>query len=154
METKQLVQASANVIRITKVSPGDVYKRFEKDYEDRTYFGVVRNVYNDGTNTVIEATEYKYSWRSIDVNNKVLSGTKDYILFPATLEEIKSEFGRVVSEKLDEVKTKEREIADAKEVIKFTEQLISGEMQKNLSTPEYKEMTQKEYSEKLAELNV
>lgn len=153
METKQIVQTSANVIRITNIAPGNTYKRFEKDYDDRTFFGIVRNVYNDGQNTVIEATEYRYTWRSVEVTHRVMQGMKDYILFPANLEEIQSEFGRVVKEKLDEIDTKEKEIIEAKKTIEFTEKLLSGEMQKELSLPGFKEMSQVEYNKKVQALN-
>ena len=153
METKQIVQTSANVIRITNIAPGNTYKRFEKDYDDKTFFGVVTNVYNDGQNTVIEATEYRYSWRSMEVNHKVMQGQKDYILFPASLEEIKAEFGRVIKDKQDEIETKTKEIQDAVKVIAFTEKLISGEMQKKLSLPGFKEMSQSEYNDKVHALN-
>ena len=152
METKQIIQSSANVIRISKLSKGSIYKRFEKDYEDRTYFGVVTNVYNDGLNTIIEATEYKYSWRSIEANHKVLTGTKDYILFPATLEEIQSEFSRVIEDKKTEIENKKKEISECENTIKFTEKLISGEMQKELHQAEFKEMTQEDYNRKTLEL--
>lgn len=153
METKQIVQTSANVIRITNIAAGNTYKRFEKDYDDKTFFGVVRNVYNDGQNTVIEATEYRYTWRSIEVNHKVMQGAKDYILFPATLEEIQAEFGRVIKDKQEEIKTKTKEIEDAVKVIAFTEELISGEMQKKLSIPSFKEMPQSEFDEQLKAIN-
>ena len=56
MQTKQIVQSSANVIRITKLVKGDIYKRFEQNSDD-TYFGIVTDVLNDGINTIITATE-------------------------------------------------------------------------------------------------
>jgi hypothetical protein len=148
MQTKQLVQASANVIRITKIEKGDIYKRFSDDNNDDTKFGIVRNVYNDGENTVIEATEYSVSWRDMNVKNVVLRDKNDYILFPATLEDLQLEFKKVVSTKEYEINQKEKEIEEAKETIKITEKLISGEMQKELKTPEFKEMTQDKYIER------
>lgn len=35
MNVKQAIQSSANVIRVTSVSAGDVYKRFDDSYDDR-----------------------------------------------------------------------------------------------------------------------
>lgn len=153
METKQIVQASANVIRITKLTKGSIYKRFDKDYENRTYYGIVKNVYNDGVNAIIEATEYRYGYSSLEAEHKVLTGQKDYILFPATLEELQLEFSSVVSSKEREIKESLEKIERAKKMIVETESLISGEMQKNLQMADFKEMTQGEYNQRIKELN-
>ena len=72
MNVKQAIQASANVIRVTNISAGDVYKRFDDSYDDRVYYGVVTSVHNDGEVAIIEAMEYSYKYSSLDVNLKVL----------------------------------------------------------------------------------
>lgn len=153
MNTKQIIQSSANVIRISKLSKGSIYKRFESNYDDRAYYGVVNSIYNDGNNTVIEATEYKYSWKSLEANIKIMTGEKDYILFPTTLEELQNQFNCVVEEKEKEIKDKEKSIEECKKVIDITKRLISGEMQKDLVMADFKEMSQEEYNSKLEELN-
>lgn len=151
MQTKQIIQASANVIRITRLSRGNIYKRF--DDSDYVYYGVVTDVLNDGHNTMITATEYKKSWSSIDVSQKVIKGEKDYVLFPATLEEIQSEFQSVVDSKERDIANYKKNILEAQRLIEYTNKLISGEMQKELSTPEFRESTQIEYNQKLEALN-
>lgn len=147
METKQLVQASANVIRITHIAKGNIYKRFDTNY-DYTYYGVVTDVLNDGTNTIITATEYKKSYNSIDVENRVLRNKNDYILFPATLEELTLEFDSAIKRKRDEIETYQEKILDNNKIIAITERLLSGEMQKELSTPQFRELTQTEFDER------
>ena len=94
MQTQQIIQASANVIRITKLVKGNIYKRFE-DGSDRTYYGIVTDVLNDGINSIITATEYRKSWRDIEVEMKVIKGNKDVVLFPATIDELQMEFDSV-----------------------------------------------------------
>lgn len=79
MQTKQAIQTSANVIRITSISAGDVYKRFDESYDDRVYYGLVTAIHNDGEKTIIEATEYRYSYSSLNVDYKIMRGEKDYI---------------------------------------------------------------------------
>ena len=60
MHTKQIIQASANVIRITNLRKGDVYKRIDdSSYGDKVHYGVVLNLYNNGEKTYIETIEYK-----------------------------------------------------------------------------------------------
>lgn len=151
MQTKSIIQASANVIRITKLSKGNIYKRF--DDSDYTYYGIVTDVLNDGVNAIITATEYRKSWSSMDVSQKVIKGEKDYVLFPSTLDEIQNEFQSVVDSKKKDIETYEKNIKDAQKVIEQTEKLISGEMQKELSSPEFKELSQVEYNAKLEALN-
>lgn len=151
MQTRSVVQASANVIRITNVQKGNIYKRF--DSNDYTYYGVVTGVHNDGVHTIIEATEYRKSWREMQASHKIIKGTEDVAIFPATLDEIKAEFASVVDEKKREIETKLKEIETAKDIIALTEKLISGELSKELSTVGFSEMSQPEFDEKVKALN-
>lgn len=148
MEIKQAIQSSANVIRITSVSPGDVYKRFDESYSDRVYFGIVKNVHNDGTNSIIEAIEYCYKYGSLDVEYKVLRGNNDYVLFPVSPEELVMEFSGCISRKKKEIEEYEEKINKNKNIIIEVENLISGETQKNLKTMSYVELSQESYEEK------
>lgn len=152
MQTKQIVQSSANVIRITKLVKGDIYKRFEQNSDD-TYFGIVTDVLNDGINTIITATEYRKSWSSINVSNKVIRGTQDFILFPATPDDLDVEFQSVIDSKEKEIEQWQKNINDAKHLIVQTEQLLNGELQKRLTVPEFKQFTQEEYNAKIEALN-
>lgn len=152
MQTKQAIQTSANVIRITNISVGDVYKRFDKDYDDRVYYGLVTNVHNDGENTIIEATEYSYKYSDLNVDYKILRGEKDYILFPSSPEELNLELEKAKSKKLKEIKDAEEKITNNEKLIKEIEGLISGETQKTLKAMDYKELTQEQFNQKLQQL--
>lgn len=99
MQVKQAIQSSANVIRVTNISAGDVYKRFDDSYDDRVYYGVVHSVHNDGETAIIEALEYSYRYSSLDVNLKILRGDKDYKLFPSSPDELNTELDGVVDKK-------------------------------------------------------
>lgn len=153
MQTKQAIQTSANVIRITSISAGDVYKRFDKDYDDRVYFGLVSAVHNDGENTIVESTEYTYKYSELDVSYKILKGTSDYILFPSTPEELNLELEKARNKKVREIEDSEAKIETNRKMIGEIDGLISGETQKKLKKMSYKEMTQGEYTEKIQELN-
>lgn len=153
MKTQQAIQSSANVIRITSVAAGDVYKRFEDSYEDRTYFGLVKAVHNDGEKTIIEATEFCYRYSSLDVSHKILNGTKDYAIFPSTPEELNLEMEKARKAQVKKIEEAEETIVDSKKLIEEIDGLISGETQKNLQAMSYKELTQGEYQNKMKELN-
>jgi hypothetical protein len=152
MQTKQAIQTSANVIRITSISAGDVYKRFEEGYEDKTYYGVVKAVHNDGEKTIIEATEYCYRYSDLSVDHKIISGTKDYIIFPSTPEELNLEFSKAKKSQIKKIENAKEQIEKSEQLIKEIDGLISGETQKNLHSMEYKEITQSEYNRKVAEI--
>lgn len=151
MQTKQIVQASANVIRITNIQKGNLYKRFDES-GDYTYFGIVTDVLNDGNNTIITATEYRKSWSDMNVENKVIRGDKDFVMFPATLDDFQLEFQSVIKSKNKDIETYEQKIIESKKTIETTEKLLSGEMQKELSTPLFKEMSQDDFNYKVKEL--
>lgn len=152
MQTISAIQASANVIRITNVKPGDVYKRFDKSYSDSTFYGVVRAVHNDGENAIIEATEYQYRYSSLDVQHKVLRGSDDYVIFPSSPDELNLELARAKENKLKEIKDAEEKIDKNEKIIKEIDGLMSGETIKQLSAMSYKELTQEQYNTKKAEL--
>jgi len=148
MQTKQAIQTSANVIRITNISAGDVYKRFDTSYDDRVYYGVVKSVHNDGENAIIESVEYRYSYSSLDIDYKVIRGDKDYVLFPSSPEELSLELEKARGNKV-------REIEDAKEKIEKNEKLIveidglvSGETLKELKAMSYSELSQEQFNNK------
>jgi hypothetical protein len=156
MNTKTLVQTSANVVRINNISAGNLYKRFdlESSYDsDKTIFGIVNAIHNDGENTIIEATEYKTSYSGIEVSNKNITSKKDVVMFPCTLEEFNLEFGKAKKRMLKDIEEYQEKIEDKQKQINNLDLLISGEKQKTLSVASYKEMTQEQYKNALAQLN-
>lgn len=151
MQTQQIIQASANVIRITNIQKGNIYKRFDDNY---TWLGIVRSVHNDGVNAVIEATEYRDGWNAIEVQEKVINGKQEYVIFPATLEDFDREFTSAISKLERKIVEAKETIAKSEKQIEFTKKLISGELQKELSTPGFSEMAQQEYDEKAKMLDM
>lgn len=154
MKTQQAIQASANVIRITTLSAGDVYKRFDESYDDRTYYGVVKNVHNDGEKAIIEAIEYCYKYSDLDVEHKVIRGEKDYILFPSTPEELQLELDKAKTKKERELQDLEDKIILTKKVIGEIDGLISGETLKTLKASSYKELTQEQFNQKMIDSQI
>lgn len=154
MQVKQAIQSSANVIRVTNITAGDVYKRFDDSYDDRTYYGVVTAVHNDGETAIIEAMEYCYKYSSLSIDLKVLRGDKDYKLFPSSPEELNTELGDVVRKKQVEIEGKREDIAKLEKEIVEINKLMSGERLKELKAMSYKEMTQDQYQAKKVEAGI
>lgn len=152
MQTKSIVQTSANVIRITNLVRGDIYKRFDtSSYSDKVVYGVVEGIYNNGDKTFIQAVEYKYSYSAIEANLKVIDGDADVSIFPATLEDIKEEFSRCEENTKRQIEDKREELVKLTKALETTQKLVSGELQKELQSPEYKELTQTEFNLKKKE---
>ena len=154
MQVKQAIQSSANVIRVTNISAGDVYKRFDDSYDDRVYYGVVQSVHNDGETAIIEALEYSYRYSSLDIELKVLRGDKEYKLFPSTPEELNTELDDVIQKKQKDIQEKTDQISKLGKEIEEIAKLMSGERLKELKAMSYKEMTQKEYQAKKVEAGI
>lgn len=154
MQVKQAIQASANVIRVTNISAGDVYKRFDDSYDDTVYYGVVQSVHNDGETAIIEALEYSYKYSSLNIDIKVLRGDKEYKLFPATPEELNTELDDVIDKKTRDISNKTEEIAKLSKEIEEITKLMSGEKLRELKAMSYKELTQKQYEAKKLEAGI
>lgn len=153
MITKQAIQSTANVIRITSVSAGDVYKRFaDTDYDDKVYYGVVKAVHNDGEKTLIEAVEYCYKYSDISVGYKVISGTKDVTIFPSSPEELNLELEKARKAQVRKIEEAQKQIEASNKLLTEIDGLISGETQKSLKAMSYKELTQDQYATKMQEL--
>ena len=149
MNTKNIIQSSVNVIRITNLKAGDVYKKIEdSNYSnDSVKYGIVKAVLNNGEKTFIEAIEYKKSYSSIDAQMCIIKGDQDVAIFPTTIDEIKDELGGVSEKLRKEVVDLEKQIEGKKKCIAETELLISGELSAKLSMADFKEMTQGEYNQ-------
>lgn len=147
MITKNIVQSSVNVIRIINLKTGDIYKRFEdSSYSSEIYFGIVKGIYNNGDKTFIETIEYKKSYSSMDASIKIWGSEKDIAIFPATIEDLQVEFEGFVEKIEKEIVDKQKEITNKEKVISETKFLLSGELQKTLQTPDYKELSQAEFN--------
>lgn len=149
MQTQQLVQTSANVIRIVNLKPGDLYKRYsDSSYDSSVYYGIVKSIDNNGEQTFIHAIEYKKSYSTISADMYIIRGDKDVALFPATIADIEAEFGNVVRSCEKDIETLKKQITDKERIIEDATALLNGTLALSLQTPEYREITQAEYAQK------
>lgn len=149
MNTQQIVQTSANVIRIVNLRVGDIYKRYsDSAYDNSMFYGIVKSIDNNGEQTFITATEYKKSYSKIEASLFVIRGDKDVSIFPCSIDEVKQEFGNVVSGVEKEIEGLKKSIVEKEQIIKDTTALLDGTLAQSLQTPEYRELTQSEYQTK------
>jgi hypothetical protein len=91
VDTKQLIQASAEVITITSFKAGDVYKRVEQSgYADPSLrYGIVQSVMNNGSDSAFSAIELRPDYSAgVVVETKVFDGSKPAALFAAEPNEV------------------------------------------------------------------
>lgn len=91
MKIDSIVQPTANVVRIVNLEKGDVYKRvITSSYSDaKLVIGVVREVLISEDKTTVVGVEYEQSFGSIKVEDKIMVGDTDVMIYPATPDELK-----------------------------------------------------------------
>ena len=154
MQTKNLIQTQANVIKISTLVKGDVLKIISKKYSDtyETKYGVVLDLMNTGNKTFIQILEYTKDYNSVEAEIKTYAGTDDLTIFPATLDEVKSYFKEAINTVKENIKEKKKELQDKIEALKKAESFANGELSKSLTEPEFLEITQDEFNKKKQEL--
>lgn len=147
MDIKNVVQASATIVTITKLSPGDVYKRLDENYSGaRLIFGVVQSVLNNGAEAAISAIEYEteYSSEGVVAKSKVFNAAKEVAIFAATPDEISTHIDELIERAQRYLETKERDVAKARDA--FTKVQTLKQLLPTL-TPSYIEPLEVEASE-------
>ena len=149
MQTKNIIQSSANVIRLVNLKKGDVFKKIKSDssYNSGISYNVVVDLFNDGETTSFEVLEYTKSYSDVEAKIKIYSGTDDISIFPATIEEVSEYFDKAIKSIEEDIEKKKVELQ--KEIICLgkAKEFVSGELSKNLSLAEFEEMPQLEYNE-------
>lgn len=148
METKNLIQTTANVIKITNVKKGDILKIAKEEYSSvELYYGVVIDLLNTGSKSYITILQYKKSYGDISAEIKTFKGTEDLSIFPAEINEVKEYFEEAVN-KLEKTIEEDKEKLQTKiDAVNKAKEFISGELSKTLSVVDYQEITQKEFND-------
>lgn len=86
MQAHTLVRTSAEIVTITTLRPGDVYKRLVKDWQGQyeAVFGIVQTVDANGEAAMISSLEVSKT----KVDHKVFGTDSDLQIFASTPEEV------------------------------------------------------------------
>jgi len=99
MQVQQIIRASADVLTITRLSPGNVYKRVDDTAYTGTpvvRFGVVQDVVNNGEDSAVTALEFVPDYTDgVKVSPMVFTGSKPAAIFPAQPEELVVHFAEL-----------------------------------------------------------
>jgi len=143
MQTKSLIQANVNVIQITNLKKGDVFKKIsDTSYGGKVLYGIVMDLLNDGVNTFIEVLEYEKSYDEIKAEIKVYSGKDDMAIFPTEVEELKEYFESTIKSLEENVEEAKKKLNEDIKAIEKAKEFMTGELSKKLSKVEFKEISQ------------
>lgn len=152
METRNLIQATANVIKITNLKVGDVFKQIDESYSSlETYYGVVTDLMSTGEKSFITVLRYKKNYGSVEGEIKTYAGEKDINIFPASIEEVETYYKEAIDYQVRKIEDKKKELQKEIESMEKAQSFVSGEMSKQLTQMSYVELTQKEYLQKKEE---
>lgn len=146
MKTQNIIQSSANVIRLVNLKRGDVFKSVKSDnYDNGITYNIVTNLYNDGENTFIEVVQYEKSYSSVNAKMRVFSGANDISIFPAEVEEVEEYFANALESIEEDIEKKKKELASQIQSFEKAKKFTSGELSKQIQSAEFKELTQEDY---------
>ena len=133
-----LVKSSCEIVRVTSLKKGDVVKLLEdSSYSTELKFGIVQDVLNNGEKSVIQLLTLKNSYGDLDLELKTFTDKKELTVFPATTDELKSQFS-------GDLESAKRKVDEAKntylrknEAYQIAEKLISGKMSLELTNSQF-----------------
>lgn len=119
------VQATADVVRVVSLKPGDVYKRLNEGYgEPKMSLGIVTAVLNNGERTAITAVEYEATYTGVDAKAKTFTDKTDVAIFPAHPDEITSHVSDLLRTAHNAVARAERDLHDRREALTQAERVV------------------------------
>lgn len=132
------VQATADIVRVVSLKPGDVYKRLsDTDYgSPKMHYGIVTSVLNNGTKTAVTAVEYEAGYGSMTPTAKVFTDRTEVALFPATPEEVSVHVRSLLDSAERGVETAERALHDKREALSEARRVVEMFEAKTLTQPE------------------
>lgn len=147
MQTKSLIQAQTNILTITSLKKGDVFKIIEESSYDGTNirYGIVTDLFNTGKKSFIETLVYKKSYSSVEAEVKIIDGDKNLMIFPATPEEIKDHLELTIISLEKDISSDKKALQKKIESCEKAKTFVSGEASKKLSATSFKEVSQSEY---------
>ena len=142
MQTHQILQSNVNIVRITNLKKGNVFKMIEDTGygEPSMAYGVVLDLFNDGNKTFVQILKYKLGYDFVEAEIKVLSGTKDVSIFPASKEEVENYFKGSLEGLTQKIASKKEELFKLEKALSKAKEFVDGELSNTLSKVEYSEL--------------
>jgi len=139
MQTQQIIQSNVNILRITNLKKGDVFKMIsDPSYgSPELHYAVVLDLFNSGEKTFIQILQYQASYSNVNASIKILKGTDDIAIFPASKEEVEKYFEDAIENLSKDILKKEEELEKTRTGLEKAKEFVSGELSKQLTVVEY-----------------
>lgn len=138
MQTATIVRASipeAEVVQITALRRGDVYKRLVKNYSDNytVHYGIVTDVMFNGEDAAITSIEFSRSYNAVTPTLSTFGTDSELKIFGATPEEVHQHLAELheTAQRAVEAKQKELDAAYAVRQQVFEMQALAEEQALN-----------------------
>ena len=125
---KTIVRPEVEVINITSLEVGSVYKRVvKKSYSDdvELVLGRVTDILSSTESTVMTAIEFDSAYSTVDPKIRVFSGDSDLLLHPATDEEVGMLVGELYDKALTAIEKAESDLITKKKVAEQLKSIMS-----------------------------
>lgn len=138
MRVRNLIEASADVVTITTLKRGDVYKRVVpagQFSEAKMQYGVVTSVMNNGEQGAIQGIEYALDYSAgVVAKAAVFDSETDVALFAAQPEEVREHIAEMRQAVNLKVREAEQKLGDARSLAERTAEVLDGVIE--LSKPD------------------
>lgn len=130
--------SSAKIVTITDLQKGNVVKFIDTQYsEEKLKFAIVMDVLRDAENVYVSLITFDMGYSGVEIKTKILSGNKNFALFPATPEEIKANFAKIDESLLKVIEQKRKEVATLQADYEMATNFMAGAIVPELSEPQY-----------------
>jgi hypothetical protein len=138
MEIKNMIQATARVIRITELAKGNIVKVIKTDYSTpELYYGIVVDVLQSESTAVVELLLYKKEYGGVKLESLLLTGNTDKLeIFPAEKSDIVGYFQTIKAEYQRKIEEKQEDLIKAQDMFEKVTHLLEIESD-TLSTPKF-----------------
>lgn len=148
METTNLIQSTAKMIKITSLKKWDLIKYIDdSSYSTDVKYWIITDLMNTWEKAFIEAILYKKTYSDVNVELKIFKWNQDVNIFPATIDDIQEYFKAVEKDMIKKIEEKKDEIYKLEKWLATFKDFVSWETTKKLSTPDFISITQEEYQE-------
>lgn len=143
MEIKNMIRASAQIIRITELAKGNIVKVIKTSYsQPELHYGVVVDVMQNEGLAVVELLLYKKNYGSVSLESLLLTGNTENIeIFPAEVSDLTDYFQKIKETYAKEIEQKKEDLAKAEQMFEKVTHLLDVERD-TLSTPAYELLSQ------------
>lgn len=144
MQVQRLVEPSAEMVTVTTVKPGDVYKRLvEPSYgtgDSSIQLGVVTDVMHNGTDAAITSIEFGIDFRDVKPQIKVFGTRNAPQIFAAQPDEITLHLEELRSTIAQQIESAEKKLSETRAIEQMVNVKLAGLPE--LSSPATKPYTE------------